>query len=150
MKQQKKGRLWPNDRSYVRLRPEYRDHVWSYDFVCHRTNDGKAFSTRNILDEHSWECLAIRMKKRLNSAEVIEALTNLFFLRGVLAFIRSDNGPCFIAQAVRDWDATVGVQTAYIKLGTPWENGYCESFSACFRDELLNGELFYSLCEAKT
>ena len=161
-KQPKKGRLWLNDGSCVRLRPEYRDHVWSYDFVHHRTDDGKAFRTLNILDEHSRECLAIRVKRRLNSAEVIDALTDLFILRGVPAFIRSDNGPLaiglepmapsmarFIAQAVRDWIAAVGAQTAYIEPGSPWENGYCESFNARFRDELLNGEVFYSLREAQ-
>ena len=92
MKQPKKGRLWMNDGSSVRLRPEYRDHVWSYDFVHHRTDDGKAFRTLNILDEHSRECLAIRVKRRLNSTEVIDALTDLFILRGVPAYIRSDNG----------------------------------------------------------
>ncbi|MCK0139303.1 IS3 family transposase [Aliiroseovarius sp. F47248L] len=149
MKQPKKGRLWLNDGSCVRLRPEYRDHVWSYDFVHHRTDDGKAFRTLNILDEHSRECLAIRVKRKLNSTEVIDALTDLFILRGVPAYIRSDNGPEFIAQAVRDWIAAVGAKTAYIEPGSPWENGYCESFNARFRDELLNGEVFYSLREAQ-
>ncbi|WP_106610590.1 IS3 family transposase [Shimia abyssi] len=149
MKQPKKGRLWLNDGSCVRLRPEYRDHVWSYDFVHHRTDDGKAFRALNILDEHSRECLAIRVKRKLNSTEVIDALTDLFILRGVPAYIRSDNGPEFIAQAVRDWVAAVGAKTAYIEPGSPWENGYCESFNARFRDELLNGEIFYSLREAQ-
>ncbi|MEJ5220145.1 IS3 family transposase [Cognatishimia sp. D5M38] len=149
MKQPKKGRLWLNDGSCVRLRPEYRNHVWSYDFVHHRTDDGKAFRTLNVLDEHSRECLAIRVKRKLSSTEVIDALTDLFILRGVPAFIRSDNGPEFIAQAVRDWIAAVGAKTAYIEPGSPWENGYCESFNARLRDELLNGEVFYSLREAQ-
>lgn len=96
MKQPKKGRLWLNDGSCVRLRPEYRDHVWSYDFVHHRTDDGNAFRTLNVLDEYSRECLAIRVKRKLNSTEVIDALTDLFTLRGVPAYIRSDNGPEFI------------------------------------------------------
>ena len=91
MKQSKKGRLWLNDGSCVRLRPEYRNHVWSYDFVHHRTDDGRAFRTLNILDEHSRECLAIRVKRKLNSTEVIDALTDLFIVRGVPAYIRSDN-----------------------------------------------------------
>ena len=107
MKQPKKGRLWLNDGSCLRLRPEYRDHVWSYDFVHHRTDDGKVFRTLNILDEHSRECLAIRVRRKLNSTDIIDALTDLFILRGVPAFIRSDNGPEFVAQAVRDW-ITVG------------------------------------------
>ncbi|MEQ9696156.1 IS3 family transposase [Shimia sp. SDUM112013] len=149
MKQPKRGRLWLNDGSCVRLRPEYRDHVWSYDFVHHRTDDGKAFRTLNILDEHSRECLTIRVKRKMNSTEVIDALTDLFILRGVPAYIRSDNGPEFIAEAVRNWIAAVGARTAYIEPGSPWENGYCESFNARLRDELLNGEVFYSLREAQ-
>ncbi|WP_171123504.1 MULTISPECIES: IS3 family transposase [unclassified Ruegeria] len=149
VKQPKKGRLWLNDGSCVRLRPEYRNHVWSYDFVHCRTDDGKAFRTLNILDEHSRECLAIRVKRKLNSVDVIDALTDLFILRGAPCFIRSDNGPEFVAQAVRDWIAAVGAQTAYIEPGSPWENGYCESFNGRFRDELLNGEVFYSLREAQ-
>ena len=149
MKQPKKGRLWLNDGSCVRLRPEYRNHVWSYDFVHHRTDDGRAFRTLNILDEHSRECLAIRVKRKLNSTEVIDALTDLFILRGVPAYIRSDNGPEFIAEAVRDWIKAVGAKTAYIEPGSLWENGYRESFNGRMRDELLNGEIFYSLREAQ-
>jgi len=148
-KQPKKGRLWLNDGSCIRLRPEYRNHVWSYDFVHHRTDDGRAFRTLNIIDEYSRECLAIRVKRRLNSTDVIDVLTDLFILRGIPAFIRSDNGPEFVAQAVRGWIRAVRAQTAYIEPGSPWENGYCESFNARFRDELLNGEVFYSLREAQ-
>ena len=148
-KQPKKGRLWLNDGSCVRLRPEYHNHVWSYDFVHCRTDDGKVFRTLNILDEFSRECLAIKVDRKLNSTNVIDALTDLFILRGSPAFIRSDNGPEFIAQAVRDWISAVGAKTAYIEPGSPWENGYCESFNGRFRDELLNGEIFYSLREAQ-
>ena len=138
-----------SDGSCVRLRPEYRNHVWSYDFVHCQTNDGKVFRTLNILDEFSRECLAIKVDRKLNSTNVIDALTDLFILRGSPAFIRSDNGPEFIAQAVRDWIAAVGAKTAYIEPGSPWENGYCESFNGRFRDERLNGEIFYSLREAQ-
>ena len=148
-KQPKKGRLWLNDGSCIRLRPERRDHVWSYDFVHCRTDDGKAFRTLNILDEFSRECLAIRVKRKLNSTDVIDALTDLFILRGPPAYVRSDNGPEFVAQAVRDWIAAVGAKTAYIEPGSPWENGYVESFNARFSDELLNREIFYSLREAQ-
>jgi len=148
-RQPKKGRLWLNDGSCIRLRPEYRDHVWSYDFVHCRTDDGKVFRTLNILDEFSRECLTIRVRRKLNSTDVIDALTDLFILRGVPAFIRSDNGPEFIAQAVRDWISAVGAKTACIEPGSPWENGYCESFNARFRDEMLIGEVFYSLREAQ-
>ncbi|MFZ5961781.1 IS3 family transposase [Thalassococcus sp. BH17M4-6] len=149
MKQPKKGRLWLNDGSCVRLRPERRDHVWSYDFVHCRTEDGKAFRTLNIIDEYSRECLAIRVDRKLNSGKVIDTLSDLFILRGIPSFIRSDNGPEFVAQAVRDWIEAVGAKTAYIEPGSPWENGYCEGFNARFRDEFLNGEIFYSLREAQ-
>ena len=148
MKQPKRGRLWLNDGSCVRLRPEYRNHVWSYDFVHCRTDDGRAFRTLNILDEFSRECLAIRVRRKLNSMDVIDVLTDLFILRGVTAYIRSDNGPEFVAQAVRDWIGAVGAKTAFIEPGSPWENGYCESFNGRLRDELLDGEIFYSLREA--
>lgn len=148
-KQPKKGRLWLNDGSCIRLRPEYRNHVWSYDFVHHRTDDGKVFRALNIIDEHSRECLAIKIKRKLNSNDVIDVLTDLFILRGVPAFIRSDNGPEFIAETVRAWIAAVGSKTAYITPGSPWENGYCESVNARFRDELLNGEIFYTMKEAQ-
>ena len=148
-KQPKKGRLWFNDGSCVRLRPKHRNHVWSYDFVHCRTDDGKVFRTLNIIDEFSRECLAIRVKRKLNSIEVIDALTDLFILRGAPRFIRSDNGPEFVALAVQDWIAAVGAKTAYIEPGSPWENGYCESFNGRMRDELLNGEIFYSLREAQ-
>jgi len=149
MKQPKKGLLWLNDGSCVRLRPEHRNHVWSYDFVHCRTDEGKAFRTLNILDEFSRECLVIRVERRLNSNSVIDAPSDLFILCGIPSFIRSDNGPEFVAQAVRDWIAAVGARTAYIEPGSPWENGYCERFNARFRDELLNGEIFYSLREAQ-
>ena len=148
-KQSKKSRLWLNDGSCVRLRPEHTDHVWSYDFVHCRTDDGKAFRTLNILDEFSRECLAIKVARKLNATSVIDALSDLFILRGVPGFVRSDNGPEFIAQAVRDWITAVGARTEYIEPGSPWENGYVESFNARLRDELLNGEIFYSLREAQ-
>lgn len=148
-KQPRRKRLWLNDSSCVRLRAEHSNHVWSYDFVHHRTDDGRVFRTLNILDEFSRECLAIRIKRKLNSVDVIDVLTDLFILRGVPAYIRSDNGPEFVAEAVRKWINAVGAQTAYIEPGSPWENGYVESFNARLRDELLNGEIFYSLREAQ-
>jgi transposase InsO family protein len=148
-KQKKKGRLWLNDGSCVRLRPERPNHVWSYDFVQDRTADGRIYRTLNIIDEYTREALMIRVDRKLNSTDVLDALTDLFILRGPPEYIRSDNGPEFIAQKVRDWIAAVGAKTAYIEPGSPWENGYCESFNARFRDELLNGELFYSLREAQ-
>ena len=137
------------DGSCVRLRAERPNHVWSYDFVHDRTHDGRAYRTLNIIDEYTREALMIRVDRKLNSTDVVDALTGLFILRGAPEYIRSDNGPEFIAKKVRDWITTVGSKTAYIELGSPWENGYCESFNARFRDELLNGEIFCSLREAQ-
>jgi putative transposase len=122
-RQPRKGRLWLNDGSCVRLRAEYPNHVWSYDFVHHRTDDGRAFGTLNLIDEFTRECLVIRVKRKLNSTDVIDVLTNLFILKGVPAFIRSDNGPEFVAEAVRNWITAAGSRTAYIEPGSPWENG---------------------------
>ena len=148
-KQPKRGRLWLNDGSCIRLRPEHRDHVWSYDFVEDRTHDGRKFRTLNVVDEFTRECLAIRVARKLNSTDVIDVLSDLFILRGVPGHVRSDNGSEFIAQAVQDWIKAVGAETAYIAPGSPWENGYVESFNARLRDELLDGEIFYSLREAQ-
>ena len=148
-RQPKRSRLWLNDGSSIRLRPERPNHVWSYDFVADRTHDGKAYRMLCIIDEFTREALAIRVARRLNSTDVIVALCDLFILRGVPAHIRSDNGPEFIAAALRAWIAAVGAKTAYIEPGSPWENGYVESFNGKLRDELLNGEIFYTLAEAR-
>ena len=148
-KQPKRKRLWFNDGSCIRLQPERPNHVWSYDFVEDRTHDGRKYRMLNIIDEFTRECLAIRIDRKLNSTAVIDVLSDLFILRGIPGHIRSDNGPEFIAKAVQDWIGAVGAKTAYIEPGSPWENGYCESFNSKLRDELLNGEIFYSLKEAK-
>ena len=120
-KQKKKGRLWMNDGSCVRLRAERPNHVWSYDFVHDRTHDGRAYRTLNIIDEYTREALMIRVDRKLNSTDVVDALTDLFILRGAPEYIRSDNGPEFIAQKVCDWIAAVGAKTAFIEPGSPWE-----------------------------
>lgn len=148
-KQPKRGRLWLNDGSCIRLRPEHPNHVWSYDFVEGRTHNCRKFRMLNIIDEFTRECLAIRIDRKLNSTDVIDVLSDLFILRGIPGHVRSDNGPEFIAKAVREWIAAVGARTAFIEPGSPWENGYCESFNSKLRDELLNGEIFYSLAEAR-
>jgi len=148
-KQPKRGRLWLSDGSCIRLRAEHRNHVWSYDFVEDRTHDGRKYRMLNIVDEYTHECLAIRIARQLKAIDVIDGLCDLFICRGIPAHIRSDNGPEFVAKAVRDWISSVGAKTAYIAPGSPWENGYIESFNARLRDELLNGEIFYSLREAK-
>jgi putative transposase len=148
-KQPKRGRLWLHDGSCIRLRPEQPNHVWSYDFVEDRTHDGRRYRMLNVIDEFTRECLAIRVDRKLNSIDVVDLLSDLFILRGIPGHVRSDNGPEFIAKAVREWIAAVGAKTAYIEPGSPWENGYCESFNGKLRDELLDGEVFYSLKEAK-
>jgi putative transposase len=148
-RQPKRGRLWLNDGSCIRLRPEHPNHVWSYDFVEDRTHNGKKYRMLNIIDEFTRECLAIRVNRKLKSTDVIDVLSDLFILRGIPGHIRSDNGPEFVAKAVREWIAAVGAKTAYIEPGSPWENGYCESFNSKLRDELLNGEIFYTLQEAQ-
>lgn len=148
-KQPKRGRIWDNDGSCLRLRPEHRNHVWSYDFVEARTHDGRKFRMLNVVDEFTHECLAIRVARKLKAIDVIDVLSDLFILRGVPGHIRSDNGPEFVAKAVQAWITGVGSKTAYITPGSPWENGYVESFNARLRDELLNGEIFYRLREAQ-
>lgn len=148
-RQPKRSRLWLNDGSCVRLRPERPNHVWSYDFVSDRTHDGRAFRMLCVIDEFTRESLAIRVARKLKATDVIDVLADLFILRGIPAHIRSDNGPEFVATALREWIAAVGAKTAYIEPGSPWENGYCESFNGKLRDELLNGEIFYTLNEAK-
>jgi transposase InsO family protein len=148
-KQPRRGRLWLADGSCIRLRPQHRDHVWSYDFVEHRTHDGRRYRMLNVLDEFTRECLAIRVARRLKAIDVIDVLSGLFILRGIPSHIRSDNGPEFVAEAVQQWIRAVGIKTTYIERGSPWENGYIESFNARLRDELLDGEIFYSLREAQ-
>jgi putative transposase len=148
-RQPKRGRLWLADGCCVRLRPERPNHVWAYDFVEHRTRDGRRFRMLNVVDEFTRECLCIRVGRKLGSAEVIDVLSDLFILRGVPGHIRSDNGPEFIAKTVQAWIGGVGATTAFIEPGSPWENGYVESFNGKLRDELLNCELFNTLAEAR-
>jgi putative transposase len=148
-KQPKRGRLWLNDGSCIRLRPSWRHHVWAYDFVQGRTHEGKPFRMLTVIDEYSRECLAIEVSRRLRSDDVLHCLSQLFTRHGPPDHIRSDNGPEFTAGVVRDWLPRVGVQTLFIEPGSPWENGYNESFNGKLRDELLNGEIFYTLREAK-
>ena len=148
-KQPKRGRLWLNDGSCIRLRPEHKDHVWSYDFVVARTADGRTFKMLTIIDEYTRECLAILVERRLTSEDVINKLYELFLFRGVPEHIRSDNGPEFTAKAIRKWLSRMHVKTLFIEPGSPWENGYIESFNGKLRDELLNREIFTTLTEVK-
>ncbi len=131
------------------LRPERRNHDWSYDFVEAQTHDGRKVRLMTLIDEFTREGLAIRVARRINSLGVLESMADVMLVRGIPEHIRSDNGPEMTAKIVRSWLANVGVKTLYIEPGSPWENGYCESFNGKLRDELLNGEIFYSLKEAK-
>ena len=144
-KQPKRGRLWLNDGSCLRVRPCWSNHVWSYDFVADRTHDGRPLKMLTMLDEYTRECLVINVGRRLRSIDLVEQLSDLFLSRGVPNYIRSDNGSEFTAQIVREWLQRIGVKTLFIEPGSPWENGYVESFNGKFRDECLNREIFYTL-----
>jgi len=148
-KQPKRGRLWQAGGSILRLRAEYPNHVWAYDFVFDRTADGRKLRMLTVVDEYTRECLAIEVARRLTSQEVLAVLAELFVRRGPPTYIRSDNGPEFAAQAVRRWLGRVDVQTLFIEPGSPWENGYIESFNGRLRDEYLNGERFDTLLGAQ-
>ena len=148
-RQPKRGRLWLNDGSCIRLKPEHKDHVWSYDFMVDRTADGRAFRILTIIDEYTSECLAILVDRRITSQDIIDKLFQLFVFRGIPEHIRSDNEPEFTARAIRAWLNRLGVKTLFIERGSPWENGYIESFNGKLRDELLNREIFTTLAEAR-
>ena len=148
-KQPKRGRLWLNDGSCVRLRLEHENHVWSNDFVKSATADGRKFRILNIIDEFTRVNLSSKVNRRIRSQDVIDELFELFILRGIPEHIRSDNGPEFTARAVRKWLERLGVKTLFIEPGSPWENGYIESFNGKMRDELLDREIFTNLQEAR-
>ena len=147
-KQPKRSRLWLNDGSCIRLRPEYKDHVWSYDFMIDRTANGRPFKILNIIDEFTRECLVSYVARKIKTQEVIDQLFQLFIFRGIPDHIRSDNGPEFTARSIRHWLNRLGVKTLFIEPGSPWENGYIESFNGKLRDELLDREIFTTLEEA--
>lgn len=148
-KQPKRGRLYLHDGSCIRLRPCWEHHVWSYDFVSTRLHNGRKFRMLTVIDEYTRQCLMIKTEYQLKADDVLGALTELFVMYGTPDYIRSDNGAEFTAQAVRDWLEALRVKTAYITPGSPWENGFNERFNGSLRDELLNGEVFYSLREAQ-
>jgi len=148
-KQPKRGRLWLADGSCIRLRPVRRNHVWSWDFVMDRTDDGRPIKMLTLIDECTKECLAIHVARRIRANDVIDIFADVMVERGVPAFVRSDNGPKMVAKVLRNWLARVGTQTVYIMPGCPWETGYCESFNGKLRNELLDGGIFYTLREAQ-
>jgi putative transposase len=148
-KQPKRARLWLADGSTIRHRPEYKNHVWSYDFVSDQTYDGRKIKVLNIIDEYSRELLISFTARRIRSQDVIFILADLFLKQGMPQFIRSDNGPEFVAKELMKWFKSLDVKPLFIQPGSPWENGYIESLNGRMRDEFLNGEIFYTLTEAK-
>jgi len=148
-KQLKRGRLWLNDGSCIRLRPIHPNHVWSYDFIEDKTANGRKMRFLNVIDEYSRRCLASIPRRSWRGNDVIELLAELMLFNGTPEYLRSDNGSEFTAKRIRLWLSAIGVSTAYIEPGSPWENGYCESFNARMRDEFLNGELLGNIYEAE-
>jgi transposase InsO family protein len=147
-KKRKRRRLGTSENGCVRRRAEHKDHVWCWDFVFDHTQSGSQLKWLSIVDEHTRECLALKVDRSITSEDVIDTLAELFAMRGLPRCIRSDNGPEFIAQAIRRWLAQVDVETLYIEPGSPWENGYAESFHSRLRDEFLALEVFESLSAA--
>lgn len=148
-KQPKRRRVWLTDGSCIRLRANHQNHVWSYDFVEDKTHDKRKIRILNILDEYTRECLASLPRRKWRDNDVMEVLVGLMLLHGTPEYLRSDNGSEFTSKTIREWLDQAGVITVYIEPGSPWENGYIESFNARMRDEFLNGELFDTLWEAQ-
>lgn len=148
-RQHKKRRWGTSDEGVIHRRAEHINHVWSYDFVMDETEDGRRLKVLPILDEYTRECLALEVERSITAQDVIAVLEYLFLVRGAPKFLRSDNGPEFIAEAVKAWLKPLHVKPAYIEPGSPWENAYSESFGSRLRDEFLNREVFANVREAK-
>lgn len=148
-KQPKRRRLWTNDGSCIRLRAEHKNHIWSYDFMETKTSRGHKIKILNVIDEYTRECLISYPARRIRSGDVINVLRDLFLKYGTPEYIRSDNGSEFIAKKLREWLELMEVAPLYILPGSPWENGFCESFNGTMANELLNREVFDSMFEAE-
>ena len=148
-RERKRRRLGSSENGCTRRRAEYIDHVWSYDFAMDATEDGRRLKVMPIVDEYGRECLALEMERSITAKDVVGTLDRLFTERGEPDYIRSDNGPEFIADAIKSWLAASGVETLYIEPGAPWENAYSETFISRLRDELLDREAFANLTEAQ-
>lgn len=148
-KTRKRRRLGNSINACHRHRARYKNHVWSYDFVSDQTEGGGRLRLLNVVDEFTRECLTIEIHRHFTGQDVVQVLAELFAIRGCPGYIRSDNGPEFVCKAVRKWLEGSGVGTLFIEPGSPWENGYVESFNGKLRDECLNGELFLNLTEAR-
>jgi transposase InsO family protein len=149
MKQHKRHRLGAAENGITRRQANTQNEVWSYDFVMDRTENGRRLKMLPVVDESTRECLTVEVERHCTAADVVETLTRLFDKYGAPPYLRSDNGPEFIAHAVKQWLKESAVETLYIEPGSPWENAVVESFNGRFRDELLNREVFTSLTEAK-
>jgi Transposase and inactivated derivatives len=148
-KQSKRRRLFLGANDCIRLRAGHKNHVWSYDFIEDKTTNKRKVRWLNVIDEHTRECLLSLPKRSWRNNDVIEALADIMITHGIPEYLRSDNGSEFTSNKLREWLTNVGVITAYIEPGSPWENGYCESFNSRMRDEFLNGELFGNMYEAE-
>ena len=148
-RERKRRRIGSSENGCTRRRAEYRGHVWSYDFAMDATEGGRRLKIMHIVDEYSRECLALEVERSITAEDVVGILARLFAERGAPSFIRSDNGPEFLARVVKRWLAASGVETLYIEPGAPWENAYSETFISRMRDELLNREEFANVKEAK-
>jgi putative transposase len=151
-KQRKRRRLLllgKSENGCTRRRAEHKDYVWSYDFVMDLTEDGRRLKMMPVVDEYTRECLSIDVECSITAEDVVDTLASLFRSRGEPAFIRSDNGPEFVAKAIKQWLEASGIETLCIEPGSPWENAYSETFISRFSDELLKREVFADLLEAK-
>lgn len=148
-RQGKRRRLGTSENGCTRKKAAYRNHVWSYDFTLDQTADGKRLKLMPVVDEYTRECLSVETERSITATDVVATLEYLFRVHGEPEYIRSDNGPEFIANAVKAWLRQAGVQTLYIEPGSPWENAYVESFNGKLEDEFLGRELFTTLTEAK-
>lgn len=149
-KQRKRRRLGCSAHGVIRHRPQYKNHVWAWDFIFDADVRGRSLKWFSLIDEHTRECLALEVERSMRAVDVIDILSQVLLIRGVPEHIRSDNGPEFIAQAIRRYLESTGIGTLYIEPGSPWENGYAESFFSRMRDELLNAEQFVDLPDAKS
>jgi putative transposase len=149
-KQRKKRRLGSSESGCVRQRARHKDDVWAWDFVFDRTENGRTLKWFSIVDEYTRESLTLKVNRSITSEDVLDMLAELFAMRGVPKHIRSDNGPEFIAQAIRQFLAAAEVQTLYVEPGSPWQNGYAESFNSRLRSELLDAEVFENVAEAQS
>ena len=148
-KKRKRRRLGKSENGCHRRRAEYKDHVWCWDFVFDHTTSGSTLKWLSIVDEFTRECLCLKVDRSITSEDVIDTLAELFAMRGVPKHIRSDNGPEFIARAIQRWTKQLSIETLYIEPGSPWENGFAESFHSRLRDEFLATEVFESLAAAR-